>query len=383
MCTGDLQQGIQTSRLWAKNYPFDGIAHGYLAVFYADIGQYEQALAEETADVQLTPTDEAAWSNIIGDYVALDRLDQAKTTYRQAVARFPEYSGLHFNRYNVAFLEHDDDEMSAQVRWSAGRPGAEDLLVSAQSDTEAFFGHLAKARDLSRKATDFARRNDQKETAAIWELNAALRDAETGNTGAARPGTDAGLALATNRDTETLAALTLARLGDFERAQKIADGLAKRFPADTLVEGLWLPVIRAEAAINSGLAAKTPELTSTKAVALLQPPASYELAGGPSSSGSTVNGALYPAYVRGQAYLQAHNGPAAAAEFQKLLDHRGVVLNLVTGVLVHLQIGRAYAMAGDTAKAKAAYKDFFNLWKDADPDIPILKQAMAEYAKLQ
>jgi serine/threonine protein kinase/Flp pilus assembly protein TadD len=378
---GDLQQATQTCLLWAKNYPSDGIAHGYLAVLYEAVGQWEKALAEENADLQLTPEDRAAWANIIYQYGALDRLDQAKTAYGQAVARFPEESALRASRYGIAFLEHDVDEMAAQVRWSAGKPGAEDLFLSSQSDTEAFFGRFAKARDLSRKASDFAKRNDQKETAAAWQLNAALRDAETGNTSAARAGADAGLALATNRDTETVAALILARSGDFERSEKIADGLAKGFPDDTLVRDIWLPVIRAEAAINSPLAAKTPELISAKAVALLEPVAPYELGG--SIGAPTFTGALYPAYVRGQAYLLGHNGAAAAAEFQKLLDHRGIVLNFVTGSLAHLQIGRAYAMAGDTVKAKSAYQDFLTLWKDANPDIPILKEAKAEYAKLQ
>jgi len=378
---GDLQQAIQTCLLWAKNYPSDGIAHGYLAVLYGAVGQWEKALAEESADLQLTPEDRAAWANIVSQYGALDRLGQAKTAYGQASARFPEDSAIRASRYAIAFLEHDVDEMAAQVRWSAGKPGAEDLFLSSQSDTEAFFGRLAKARELSRKASDFAKRNDQKETAAAWQLNAALRDAETGNTSAARAGADAGLALATNRDTETVAALILARSGDFERSEKIADGLAKGFPDDTLVQDIWLPVIRAEAAITSPLAAKTPELISAKAVALLEPVAPYELGG--SIGSPTFTGALYPAYVRGQAYLLGHNGAAAAAEFQKLLDHRGIVLNFVTGSLAHLQIGRAYAMSGDTAKARAAYNDFLTLWKDADPDIPTMKEAKAEYARLQ
>jgi serine/threonine protein kinase/tetratricopeptide (TPR) repeat protein len=378
---GDLQQAIQTCVLWEKNYPADGIPHGYLAVMYAEVGDWEKGLAEENADLQLTPEDRAAWVNVITQYGALDRLGEAKTAYGQAIARFPDEGFLRGSRYGTAFLEHDVDEMAALVRWSAGKPGVEDLLLSSQSDTEAFFGRLAQARDLSRKAIDFAKLNDQKETASAWQLNDALRDAETGNTSAARAGVDAGLALATNRDAETVAALTLARSGDFERAEKIVDGLAKAYPDDTLVQDIWLPVIRAEAAINSPTAAKTPELISAKAVALLEPVGPYDLGG--SIGAPTFTGALYPAYVRGQAYLLGHNGAAAAAEFQKLIDRKGVVVNFVTGSLAHLQIGRAYAMSGDTPKAKAAYNDFFTLWKDADPNVPILKQARAEYAKLQ
>jgi serine/threonine protein kinase/tetratricopeptide (TPR) repeat protein len=381
VCTGDLQQAIRTGSLWAENYPSDGIAHGYLAVLYGQVGQIEKSLAEEAADLQLSPSDAAAWSNLVGEYAELDRLDEAKTAYQQGLARFPEDSSLHGSRYVVAFLEHDADEMAAQVRWSAGKPGGEDLLVSSQSDTEAFYGRLTKARELSRQAIDFAKRNDQKETAAGWQVNAALREAEIGNITAARAGADAGLALATNRDTQVMAALILARSGDIERSEKIMDSLAKRYPADTLVEDIWLPVIRAEAAINSPQAAKTAELTSAKAIALLEPASQYELGG--AIGAPTFNGDLYPAYVRGHAYLLAHNGTAAAAEFQKLLDHRGIIGNFVTEALAHLQLGRAYAMSGNTAKAKAAYDDFLTLWKDADPDVPILKQAKTEYAKLQ
>jgi len=184
--------------------------------------------------------------------------------------------------------------------------------------------------------------------------------------------------LASNRNTQIMAALILARVGDYLKSETMADGLAKRFSEDTMIDGYWLPTIRTAAAINSELAAKNPKIASAKSVALLEAAAPYEL-----GLANTMVNYLYPAYVRGQAYLLARNGTAAAAEFQKLLDHRGIVVNFVTGALAHLQIARAYAMAGDTAKAKSAYQDFLTLWKDADPDIPILKEAKAEYAKLQ
>ena len=205
----------------------------------------------------------------------------------------------------------------------------------------------------------------------MWRANAALREAELGNTDSARQGVTAALALSPGRDVKVLAALALARTGDAAGAKRLAEELAKSYPTNTLLKLYWLPTINAAMELNKG--------NSSQALVDLEAAAPYELGEPP----PLQEGTLYPAYLRGQAYLLAHNGTAAAAEFQKLLDHRGIVQNFVTGALARLQIGRAYAMAGDTAKAKAAYQDFFNIWKDADPDIPILKEAKAEYAKLQ
>jgi tetratricopeptide (TPR) repeat protein len=259
--------------------------------------------------------------------------------------------------------------MEQQLAWGAGKPGDEDLLLSMQSDTEAYYGRITKARDFSRRATESAVRADAKETAAFWQVNAALREAELGNATLAKQGVAAALALAPGRDVKTVAALTLARIGEAPRAKALAEELEKDYPTNTLLKLYWLPTINASIEISKG--------NSSRAIVDLEPAAPYEL-----GVGGAFVGSLYPAYVRGQAYLSAHNGPAAAAEFQKLLDHRGIVSNFVTGTLAHLQIGRAYAMQGDTEKAKAAYKDFLTLWKDADPDIPILKEAKAEYSKM-
>ncbi|HJY86963.1 MAG TPA: hypothetical protein VKE24_09015, partial [Candidatus Acidoferrales bacterium] len=272
--------------------------------------------------------------------------------------------------YEVAFLRGDATEMQHQVAWAAGKPEAEDLLLSSQSDTDAFSGWLARARELSRRAMESARRNDQKETAATWQMNAALREAEFGNAARARDQAASALALASTRDVQILAALALARSGDTARAGKIADELAKRFPLNTMINGYWLPTIRAAIEINRG--------NPAKAIELLQAAAPYDLAS-PAPSGGT----LYPAYMRGQAYLVLRRGSEAAPEFQKFLDHLGIVQNYPLGALAHLGLARAYAMQGDPGKARAAYQDFFTLWKDADPDIPILQQAKAEYAKLK
>ena len=262
--------------------------------------------------------------------------------------------------------------MQQQVVWGAGKPGDEDSLLSAQSDTEGYYGRLDKSRDFSRRAVDLAVRAASKETAAMWKVDAALREAELGNTASAKQGVAAALALSPGRDIKIAAALTLARSGDASRASALAKELEKSYPINTLLKLYWLPTINAAIELSRG--------NSSRALVYLEPATPYELG----QAAMFIN-SLYPAYVRGQAYLLAHNGTAAAAEFQKLLDHRGIVQNSVTGSLAHLQVGRAYAMAGDTAKAKAAYQDFLTLWKDADPDpdIPILKQAKAEYAKLQ
>jgi hypothetical protein len=224
--------------------------------------------------------------------------------------------------------------MEQQVAWGAGKPGDEDLLLSMQSDTDAYYGRMSKARDFSRRAVDSAVRADSKETAGSWQVNAALREAELGNAAAAKQGVAAALALSPGRDVKMAAALTLARIGEVQRARALAGELEKSYPTNTLLKLYWLPTINAAIEISKG--------NSSQAIADLEPAAPYELG----QAGTSIN-YLYPAYVRGQAYLLAHNGIAAAAEFQKLLDHRGIVLNFVTGSLAHLQIGRAYAMQGE------------------------------------
>jgi eukaryotic-like serine/threonine-protein kinase len=263
--------------------------------------------------------------------------------------------------------------MQRQLNWAKGKRGAEDQLLTMDSDTQAYVGHLQKARERSRQAADTAMRSDQKETAALYLLNAALREAEVGNVSESRQQARSELALAPSRDYQILAAVTLARVGDTNRAQTIADDLHKRYPLNILLNDYWLPTIRAVVELKH----KHPD----QALEFLQATSAYEL-GIPWVS-APVAVSLYPPYVRGEVYLAKGQGRQAATEFQKLIDHRGVVLNFVLGALAHLQLGRAKAMTGDKEGARTAYEDFLTLWKDADPDIPILKQAKAEYAKLQ
>jgi tetratricopeptide (TPR) repeat protein len=358
---------MQTYELWVSSYPRDGTAHNNLGNAYvSSLGQYDKAVAEYQEALRLAPDNVVIYENLGLAYVNLNRLDEAKATFDQAFAHKLDAGVLRLNMYFLAFLRGDAAQMAQQVAWAAGKPGIEDMLMSAQSDTEAYYGRLDKARDFSRRAVDSAVRADYKGTAAGWQVNAALREAELGNTAAARQGVMATLGVFPGRLVKMQAAITLASIGDARRAQALAEELQKNYPTNTMLKLYWLPTINAAIELSRS--------NSSQALVYLEAPAPYEL---------RQSGNLYPAYLRGQAYLLAHNGSAAAAEFQKLLDHRGIALNAVTGSLAHLQIGRAYTMAGDTAKAKAAYQDFLTLWKDADPDIPILKHAKAEYAKLQ
>jgi len=367
--TGELEKELQTYELWIANYPRDFVPHGNLGVNYMSMGQYEKALAEQQESLRLAPDTVTGYVNLGLTYIYLNRLDEAKATFDQALARKLDGGNFRGAMYNLAFLRGDAAQMEQQVAWGAGKPGDEDYLFSTQSDTEAFYGRLIRARDFSRRAVDSAVRADSKEAAALWQANAALRESEWGDTASAKQGVKAALALSPGRDVKLVAALALARIGDTPRATTLVGELQKSYAANTLLKLYCLPTINAAIELNKG--------NSSQALVYLEAAAPYELGNGGAIS------SLYPAYVRGQAYLLAHNGTAAAAEFQKMLDHKGIVQNFVTGSLAHLQLGRAYAMAGDTAKAKSAYQDFFLLWKDADSDIPILKEAKAEYAKSQ
>ena len=368
--TGELEKSGEAYELWAKSYPRDMVPHANLAVMYATLGQYEKAVSQFEEGQRLEPT-LLGYSNIAGTYINLGRLDDAKRTVDQAQAHKLDGLVLRTTLYSLAFLKGDVGEMERQMVWAAGRPGEEDQMLSIQSDTEAYYGRLTKARDFSRRAVDSAVRSDSKETAALWQVNAALREAEFGNASQAKQGVAAALALAPGRDVKVLAAMALARVGDVARAKSLAEELEKSNPLNTVLKVYWLPTIKAAIGLNT--------MNSAQSLLFLEAVAPYELGGPP----PTQSGTLYPAYVRGQALLASHNGPAAAAEFQKLLDHRGVVLNFPLGALARLGLARSYALSGDTAKARTVYQDFFALWKDADPDIPILKEAKAEYAKLQ
>jgi len=265
--------------------------------------------------------------------------------------------------------------MEREAAGLMGKPGYEDVMLYTESDTAAYTGQFIKARELTRRAADSAQRADEKETAAGYEAEAAVREALIGNAGLARQQAQTAVALSDGRDVEAMSATALGLAGDSAQAMRFANDLSLRFPKDTMVQSEYLPVIHAVVILGSGRASKDAE----KAIEVLAAAAPYEL-GNPAQ---TVDFNLYPVYLRGEAYLAAHQGDKAVAEFQKILDHPGVVLNEPLGALAYLGLGRAYTMQVDTAKAHTKYQDFLNLWKDADSDIPILNEAKAEYAKLQ
>ncbi len=314
-----------------------------------------------------------AYGNLADDYLALDRIKDAKATLDEASRRnLDTLEFLHLDRYHLAFLENDLPAMQEQSLWARGKPAAEDGQLSDESDTEAYYGRLRKARELTRQAVESAKRNGSADTAALWQVNEALREAEFGNTALARKAVADTMALSSKPDIELLAALALARSGDTVQSSALADKVAAEFDRDTMIQAYWLPTIRAAIAIDRG--------DAQKAIELLSMASEYEL-GEPVQWPS--HGTLYPVYVRGEAYLRAGDGVRAATEFQKMIDHRGIVANLPLGALAHLQLGRAYKLAGDAGKAREAYAAFLVVWLQADSDIPILKQAKAEYAKLK
>jgi Tfp pilus assembly protein PilF/TolB-like protein len=366
--TGELEKAAQQYELLIHDYPRDPSAHNNFGVVCSTLGQHERAAALLREELQVNQDASGMlYGNLALEYMALNRLDEAQSTLDQALARKLDVYAVRFAMYHLAFLQNAPAAMREQVAWARSKPGSEDFLLYLQSRTEAYYGRLQNAREFTRQAVDSAMHNDAKEVAANYEASAAVREAEFGDKAQARQEATAALALfPEGQDVRLWAALALAQIGDAQQSQKLVDRLNNNFPNDTVVQGYWLPSIRAAVEVAHG--------NASKAVELLQAASSYEL-GGPSL--------LLPAFVRGQAHLLARNGMAAAAEFQKILDHRGIVLNQPFGALAHLQLGRAHILTGDIASARADYQDFLTLWKDADPDIPILKEAKAEYAKLQ
>ena len=370
--SGEIEKSMQVSQLWAQSYPRDFEPHLNMGSCYAVFGQYEKAISETLEGLRLDPDNSNGYANLMQGYAFLNQLGEARATYQEAIKRKPDNGGPHAYRYGVAFLERDTKEMERQTNWGADKPGAADALLSYQSDTEAFFGHLKKARELSQRAVQSDYLNDLKETAAEEEMNDALREAECGNAARANERSTSALAMTSTRDVQILAALAFARAGDSTRAQRLADEVQKQFPLDSIIGGYWLPTVRAAIEINRN--------NPAKAIEFLKTATPYELG---DVSDVEFGAFFYPVYVRGQTYLLLHQGADAAAEFQKFLDHPTMVANNPLFVLAHLGLARAHALQGDTDKSRAAYQDFFTLWKDADQDIPILKQARAEYAKLQ
>jgi eukaryotic-like serine/threonine-protein kinase len=370
--TGNLEKAQQTYELWAQTYPRDMRPHGFLSTIYIVTGKYEKAVEESKKAIELDPDFAIAYGNLAFSYQNLDRLGESENVLQRAFERKLEVPDFLVARYDIAFLRSDKAGMEQEVALGQGKSGAEDLISDKEALVLAYSGHLQQARRMSRRAADLAQQSARQESAALYETGAALREAFFGNAPAARRSARAALELSKDREVEYGAAFALALSGDSSRSQTLADDLEKRFGEDTSVRFSYMPALRALLALNHS--------QSSNAIELLQAAVRYEL-GTPRSSLHGFFGALYPVYVRGEAYLAAHQGAEAAAEFQKILDHRGIVISDPIGALAHLQLARAFALLGDKARAKTAYQDFLTLWKDADPDIPILQQAKAEFAK--
>jgi eukaryotic-like serine/threonine-protein kinase len=369
--TGNLEAARKSYELWAQTYPRDHVPANNLAVIYNNLGDYASTLARVQQSLKLNPESGISYSNLISAYLSLNRLDEAKAAAEDAKARNLDSLLNHANLYLVDFLQHDSAGMQQEAARLMGKPGYEDIMLYYESDTAADAGQFAKANELTERAIESAQHADEKETAAAYQAEAALRAALVGDVAYAKRQAQAALALSEGGDVKAMSAIALALAGESAAALRVADDLDKRLPEDTIVQFDYLPMIRAAVALQSG--------DANRAIAALAPSAPYEL--GAASQNLTF--LLYPVYLRGEADLAAKQGSAAAAEFQKILDHPGVVLNEPIGALAHLGLGRAYVLAGDPARGKVAYQDFFAIWKDADADIPILRQAKAEYGKLR
>jgi len=378
--TGELDKAAQTYQEEIESYPRHYRAHVDLGIVYAQQGQYEKAT--ESYRQSLVPDSGPAYTDLGNSLLSFQRFDEARQTIHEAQARKLDNWVLHNALYALAFLGADSAAVAEQQQWFAGKP-EENAGLALASDTEAYAGHLGKARELTKRAVDSAIRADSKENGAIWQGNAALEQAAYGNATEARQSAAEALKLVpTSQGVEVEAALAFAMAGD-TRAESLAQDLGKRFPLDTQMQSLWLPAIQAQLALDK----KNPASALTALQAAASP---IELG----QIGFVNNiSCLYHVYVRGEAYLAAGQGKEAAAEFQKIIDHSGIVWNCWTGALAHLGVARANALQAKTSqgadadlarsRALAAYKDFLTLWKDADPDIPILKEAKTEYAKLQ
>ncbi|HEY2820363.1 MAG TPA: protein kinase [Candidatus Acidoferrum sp.] len=368
--TGNLEAARTSFQAWAQTYPRDEEPQVYLWFTYTSMGDYPKANAAALQALKLNPGSGDNYVNLAYTYQWIDQLDQAKATVRESRAHNIDSPWLPLVLYVVNFLQHDAAEMQRQVANASGKPGVDDQILFLESETAACHGEFAKSRELTRRAADSAQRASEKEAAAEYTSHSAIREALAGDMPSAKQDAQAALVLAAGRQVEGFSAVALGLAGDSARAERLVADLGKRFSEDTIVKFNYLPMIRAATALHSG--------DGKRAIDALSASAPYELG----ETNTSFTFALYPVYLRGEAYLAAKQGAAAGNEFQKILDHAGLVGNEPLAALAHLGLGRAYALAGDSAKSKTAYQDFFALWKDADPDVPILKQVKAEYAKL-
>jgi len=368
--TGEADKAIEAYQLWKQTYPRDWTPWNNLALKYSEVGMYDKALPEGLEALRLNPDHSFPYVNAASPYQALNRFEEAKALAKKRLAVAPDFPALHFVLYQIAFAQGDSEGMQEQVRWSAGKP-LEYFMNRLQAQAAAYAGRLQKSRQLYRQSLELAQRQHLVEPAGLTAALEALTEAEFGNAGRARERARDALGMARGISTYGLAGEALAFSGDFRQAQAVADELARRFPKDTLVQSLSIPVIRAAVEVERG--------DPRAVIESLHQVTPYEMGfGGP----RPVTGHYSATYIRGLAYLRARQAREAAAEFQKILDHSGVAPVSPLRALAVLGLARAQALAGDTPAARKSYQDFLALWKDADPDIPILREAKAECAKL-
>jgi len=371
--TGDVQKAIQSYKQWVELYPRDDIAKGNLASEYFLLGDYEQAVHYARQALLLDPGSVAWYENVATADIALLHLEEARYIINLGFSRKLDDPAMHTSLYALAFLRGDANAMRREMEWSVGKAGGEDAMLALQADTEAYTGHLQKARELSRQAVQAAQAANLAEPAAIWQGIAALREAIYGKVQEARAEADKVPDIAPNsRDAQTLAILVFARAGDLRKAHSMVDDLAAAHVSNTVVQSAWLPTIRAQFSLVNQQPAQ--------AVDLLEAARPYERG---QLIGNLSYSCMIPVYLRGEAYLAMKRGALALAEFQKLADNQGVVGNCWSGALALLGQARAQAMSGSANAARNSYQRFFDLWKTADPDLPMLKSARAEFAKLK
>lgn len=366
---GQLDKTIETYELWAQTYPRDTVPFNNLSLYYPMVGELDKALARGLEALRLDPHDPYAFQNLAGIYLALNRTDELKALAEQATQLHVDAFGVHGSLYLAAFAQGDTADMQRQRQWAKGKPFEEPVIVLFEADAAASAGLLKKSRSLFQQAAELSQPEKFPEVAANFTAAQALVEAELGNLKEARATATKALSLARTKGTMVGAGMALAQAGDSAQAQVLADELNRRYPNDTMISKVAIPIMRAGIELNRN--------NPAKAVELLRPAAPYELGSGPSGAGYGIN------YVRGQAYLRAKDGASAAAEFRKILDHPMTFPVDPLLPLSRLGLARAAALTGDTATSRKAYQDFLALWKDADPDIPVLTEAKAEYAKLK
>jgi eukaryotic-like serine/threonine-protein kinase len=370
--TGDLEKARQVYELWGQIYPRDAVPALNLGVVYQTLGAYDKSLTEFKEALRLGASESLNWAGVVFGYVHLNRLHEARTTAYEALNKNLDSADLRLALYQIAFLKNDISGMAQQDAWATDKPGKKEAMQFQEANTAAYFGRLGAAREASRRTTESAREAGDKEMEARSEAAAAIWEALYGNVAEARRHSNAALAVSKGRDTQYLATLALAIAGDAARAKNETEDLEKRYAEDTIARFNYVPTLKAQLALNQG--------NGVKAVEILSAAAAYEL-GISGSTSFVANG--YSVYVRGQALLASGQGVRAASEFQKILDSPGVVVNEPIGALAHLGLGRANVTAGRAAEARGAYEKFIQLWKDADADVPVLKQAKAEYDRLR